>query len=97
MNFDWDEKKNDINVRKHGIDFNDVKEIFQNVRMTAVDDRREYGETRKISIGLIGNCICVVVYTERADNIRIISVRKANQRERRKFYEHIKRAADEET
>lgn len=47
MNFDWDEEKNQINIKKHHIDFNDAKDIFQSVRLTAIDSRRDYGETRK--------------------------------------------------
>ena len=96
MKFVWDEKKNDANIFKHGIDFNDAKEIFRKVRVTGIENRREYGEIRKISIGPINNDICVVVYTEREDDTRIISARKANQRERRRFYEYIKRAKNEE-
>ena len=90
MKFEWDENKNQINIEKHSIDFNDVKDIFQNARVTVIDNRREYGETRKISIGEIDNRVCIAVYTERKDVVRIISARKANQRERRKYYEFIK-------
>ena len=90
MKFEWDENKNQINIEKHSIDFNDAKDIFQNARVTAIDNRRDYGETRKISIGKIDNRVCIVVYTERKDVVRIISARKANQRERRKYYEFIK-------
>jgi len=80
------------NIEKHSVDFNDAVNLFQNIRLTAVDNKRDYGETRKISIGKIGSNVCVVVYTERKDVIRIISARKANQRERRKYYEHIEGA-----
>ncbi len=95
VKFEWDDEKNRINIEKHSVDFNDTIDIFQNIRLTAVDKRRDYGETRKISIGKINNNICIVVYTERKDVIRIISARKANQRERRKYYEHIERAKTE--
>ena len=89
MEFEWDEKKNQSNIEKHGIDFNYAKRIFENVRVTATDTRKDYGELRKISIGIIESHVCVVVYTIRKDVIRIISARKANQRERRRFYEFI--------
>ena len=95
VKFEWDDEKNRINIEKHSVDFNDAIDIFQNIRLTVVDKRRDYGETRKISIGKINNNICIVVYTERKDVIRIISARKANQRERRKYYEHIERAKTE--
>lgn len=96
MKFKWDEKKNQTNAEKHGIDFIDAEEIFNSVRLTVDDNRRDYGEPRKISIGKIGPHVCVVVHTERKGVIRIISARKANQRERRKYYELIERAKTEE-
>ena len=96
MNFEWDEEKNQINVEKHHIDFNDAKGIFQSARLTAMDSRRDYGETRKSSIGTIGPHVCVVVYTEREGVTKIISARKANQRERNYFYERIEKAKTEE-
>ena len=96
MIFEWDEEKNKTNIKKHQIDFNDAKDIFQGVRLTAIDSRRNYGETRKISIGTIGNNVCVVVYTEREGVKRIISARKANQRERKHFYEYIEKTKTEE-
>ncbi len=96
MKFEWDEKKNQTNAEKHSIDFIEAEDIFQTERLTTVDNRKDYGETRKISIGKIGPHVCIVVYTERKGVIRIISARKANQRERRKYYELIERAKTEE-
>jgi len=97
VKFEWNENKNQINIEKHNTSFNDAKDIFQNERLTSTDKRRDYSETIKISIGKIGNHVCIVVYTERKNMVRIISARKANQRERRKYYEFIKRAKTEET
>ena len=96
VEFEWDEQKRQTNIDKHGIDFEDARSIFGDVRITAVDDRQAYGEIRKITIGKIDGRICVVVYTVRGGMLRFISARKANQRERRKFYEHIERAKSEE-
>jgi len=97
VKFEWNENKNQINIEKHSISFNDAKDIFQNERLTITDKRRDYSETIKISIGKIGNHVCIAVYTERKNMVRIISAKKANQRERRKYYEFIKRAKTEET
>lgn len=91
MGFEWDEDKNQSNIERHGIDFIDAMEIFKQSRLTSIDRRRDYGETRKISIGKIYNVVCVVVFTIRNDNIRIISARKANFNERRKYYEIVRR------
>lgn len=96
MKFEWDEYKNQTNAEKHGIDFIDAVDIFNSIRLTVADNRRDYGEPRKISIGTIGLHVCVVVYTARKGVIRIISARKANQRERRKYYELIERTKTEE-
>jgi uncharacterized DUF497 family protein len=91
MQFEWDEEKDRKNRIKHGVSFSDASEIFQNIRLTAIDDRKNYGETRKITIGETRLGICVMVYTERNEVIRIISARKANERERKKYYERIER------
>lgn len=95
MQFEWDEGKGRTNRIKHEVSFSDAIEVFQNIRLTAIDSRRDYGETRKITIGEAHFGVCVVVYTERDDVIRIISARRANERERKKYYEHIEREENE--
>jgi uncharacterized DUF497 family protein len=97
VKFEWDESKNQINIAKHGIDFSDAKGLFDSTRATSVDSRRDYGEVRKISVGKIEEEVCVVVYTQRGDVKRIISARKANRRERRRYNEFVKAAETEET
>jgi len=96
MNFEWDEEKNRANRNKHGVAFSEATEVFQNIRLTSTDTRRNYSETRKITIGEAHIGVCVVVYTERNDLIRIISARRANRRERKKYYERIEREENEE-
>ena len=59
MRFEWDETKNEINIRKHGIDFADVEDMFNHPMLTVIDSREDYGEERWIQ-HLIG----VVVYVE---------------------------------
>jgi len=90
VKFEWDERKNKINIDKHGIDFRDAQDIFNSIRLSFEDARKEYREKRIITVGLIGKNVCVVVYTIRNDFIRLISARKANERERRRYYERIK-------
>lgn len=90
MRFEWDETKNQSNIRRHGIDFADVPSMFLAPMLTDIDDRVDYGEERWISIGMLVRGIAVVVWTERAgDVIRIISARKANKDERRQYEAHI--------
>lgn len=91
MRFEWDEKKNEINVRVHGIDFADAADIFNHPMLTQEDDRARYGEARWVSIGWIHALIGVVVYTERVgDVIRIISARKATNHEVRRYEKTVK-------
>ena len=91
MRFEWDEAKNDINIRKHGIDFNDVKAMFNHPMLTWEDKREAYGEERWLGIGVIQHLVGVVVYAERhEDTIRIISARKATKHEVRRYEQSIK-------
>lgn len=91
MRFEWDAAKNDVNIRKHGIDFADVEDIFNHPMLTLPDDRDDYGEERWIAIGWIRALIGVVVYTERQDDvIRIISARKATKYEVRRYEQSFK-------
>lgn len=86
MQFEWDGAKNLENVRKHGIDFADVPQMFESPMLIELDDRFDYGEDRWFGIGLLGLGVAVVVWTERRnDVIRIISARRANRDERRRL------------
>ena len=90
MRFEWDEAKNQINIRKHGIDFNDAIDIFNHPLLTMLDDREDYGEERWVSIGWLHAIVGVVVYTERCgDVIRIISARKATRQEVRRYEQRL--------
>ncbi len=90
MPFEWDEKKNERNIRERGIDFTDAPEMFDGPMLVVPDDRADYGEPRRIGMGSIRGRLMVVVYTERQPNIvRIISLRKANKREQERFKKAI--------
>lgn len=90
MKFEWDKKKNQINIKKHGIDFADVPEVFDHPILVIHDNRKDYGEERWIGIGPMKTIIVVVVFTE-PDNdiIRIISARKATKYERKEYKKKI--------
>ena len=91
MKFEWDESKNQINIEKHGIDFEDAKGIFDGPMIVNIDDRHDYHETRLIGFGWIRHLVAVVVYIEiNDDSIRILSARKANKYERKRFEKEIK-------
>ena len=86
VRFEWDELKNQINIRKHGIDFRDAVDVFDHPVLTAIDQREDYGEERWIALGWMAAIVGVVVYVERnADVIRIISARKATKREVKRY------------
>ncbi|MFL9902913.1 BrnT family toxin [Paraburkholderia fungorum] len=86
VRFEWDEIKNQINIRKHGIDFRDAIDVFDHPVLTAIDEREDYGEDRWIALGWIAAIVGVVVYVERdADVIRIISARKATKHEVKRY------------
>jgi hypothetical protein len=86
MRYEWDESKRAANLAKHGIDFADAERFDWSTAMEVEDNRLEYGEKRWITLGRIGCRLHVLIYTERIGNIRLISLRKANSRER-EFYE----------
>lgn len=90
MKFEWDENKNQQNRQKHGISFEEAKEIFSGTVFTSVDQRFDYDEIREVSIGTIQSFVIVTVaHTERNGKTRLISARKATPKERRQYYEYL--------
>ena len=88
MQFEWDERKNAANERKHGISFEDAKAVFLDparvgwLRSDPGDD-----EERLIVIGRSGWKIMAVIYTMRGNVTRLISARKASRREQREYHQ----------
>ena len=89
MSFEWDEQKRLVNVKKHGIDFIDIPEVFDGDIVIIPDERFDYDETRFILIGILKSQVVVVAYTERGENIRIISARKATKNEQIFYFQQI--------
>ena len=83
LQYEWDEAKCEANIAKHGVDFADVEAFEWDTAVEAQDDRHD--EARWIAIGFVGPRLHVVAYTARGDVIRVISLRKANQREERRY------------
>lgn len=79
--YEWDETKRDINIEKHGIDFAAIHDFDWDSATIFADERRDYDEPRFVAYGYIKGRLVVVVYTERNERKRIISMRKANSRE----------------
>ena len=89
IQFTWDESKRLQNIRKHGLDFVDVAEVFQGLTVSYEDDRLDYGDRRFITLGFIEGVVVSVVHTETDREIHVISFRKGTRREGRIFYESI--------
>ena len=84
--FEWDDEKNQINLRKHGVDFTDAAQIFfDENRIERRDEFHSDDEDRWQVIGMV-NEILFVIYTERGENIRLISARRADKKERMEYY-----------
>lgn len=91
MKFEWDEAKNEENIRRHYLDFSDAPDVFRAPMLVELDSRRDYGEPRFIGLGFLRDLIVLLVFTEREnDIIRIISVRRALKYERERFYAYLK-------
>lgn len=85
--FEWDLNKAKNNIRKHGVAFEEASTVFgDSLSITILDPMHSESEERFVTIGSsIRNRILVVVHTDRQDNIRIISARKANSKERKNY------------
>ncbi|PSO62524.1 MAG: hypothetical protein BRC38_15685 [Cyanobacteria bacterium QH_6_48_35] len=86
MKFTWDKEKRQTNLEKHGVDFTRASQIFGGRVVEWIDDRYDYGETRIRALGVAGGEVLHLTYTWRGSARRIISARRANERERRKYY-----------
>jgi uncharacterized DUF497 family protein len=83
VSFEWDEEKNVLNRAKHDVDFDDAMEVFYGPIIFRRSDRND--EERWIAIGYSENRLIAVVFTRRADVIRIISARSAGKNEKREY------------
>lgn len=84
--FEWDDQKAERNQSKHSVNFPFATRAFDDEnRLTVIDRRDDYGETRYITLAKIDNRVYVVAFTFRSSNIRLISARKANTREVKRY------------
>ncbi|KPQ06204.1 MAG: hypothetical protein HLUCCA12_12200 [Rhodobacteraceae bacterium HLUCCA12] len=86
MQIEFDRAKRDATLEARGLDMADAGEAFDGPHMSVEDDRVAYGEPRFITIGFMAGRMVVLVWTPRGTTRRIISIRKANDREQ-KLYE----------
>lgn len=85
MEIEFDPVKDQANQAKHGLSLADASGFDFSTAHIEIDDRFEYGEIRIYALGLIGTRVHALVFTETAKGIRAISLRKANQREVKRY------------
>lgn len=88
MTYEWDEEKNRANKAKHGIGFEAMEGFLWRSAVTGIDDD-DYGELREFADGFIGLTLYRVVFTQRGEAVRIISLRKATRSESANYAKEI--------
>ena len=91
MSISYDEAKRQANLAKHGIDLAECEAVFDHPIYSVEDTRSNYGEQRTQTIGWLHGQIVYLVWTERADSIRLISCRKATSHEARQYRQFLHR------
>ena len=85
MRIEFDGTKRAATLKVRGLDMARAEEVFSDATLTVEDDRQDYGEVRYVTIGFLDEAMVVLVWTRRDDAHRIISMRRANERERRLY------------
>lgn len=89
MNITFDVDKDAENLAKHGVSLTLASGLEWDALLAKPDRRRDYGETRMIGYAPIGARLFCVVFTDRGDVRRVISLRKANEREVKRYASQI--------
>lgn len=85
MKITFDPAKRDWTLRERGLDFADAAKVFSGLTLDHPDERYDYGEMRIITAGQLEDRMVIVVWTPRGDARHIISMRKANDREKARY------------
>ena len=89
--FEWDKQKAESNYRKHGIRFEEAAQVFADPLAVSEQDRIENGEERWQTVGTVGGCLVLLVAhtvlleDENLEVIRIISARRLDRKERKRY------------
>jgi uncharacterized protein len=89
VDFEFDPWKDEVNRAKHGVSLALAEVLFDGPHLTVEDDRFDYGEVRRIAFGRIRERLFVCVFVDRGSTRRIISLRKANSREVKRYGEKV--------
>ena len=85
MSISYDPDKNKKNIAERGISFERAVEFEWSSALVVEDNRKDYGEPRFQALGFIGKRLHVLVFTPRAGQVHVISLRKANNREVKRY------------
>lgn len=90
MRYTCDERKRAANRKKHGYDFKDAPPIIESAAAVTFEDRRfDYGEQRFVTLGMLRGDVVVVITAETEEEIRVISMRKAERHEEEIYYAQL--------
>lgn len=92
MEITFDAQKRAITLEERGLDFEDAVRVFGGPEYTVVDDRGDYGEERFQTYGLLNDRLVMIVWTLRGETRHIISMRKCNDREKKRFTRQLDRS-----
>lgn len=79
MKISFDPAKRDKVLRERGLDFADAGKVFDGRSKSVIDDRADYGEVRQVTYGWMDEVAVAIVWTERDDTCRVISMRRMHQ------------------
>lgn len=90
MRYCYDPQKRAGNLRKHGYDFDDARLVIESDRTVTFEDQRfDYGEQRFVTLGLLRGDVVVIATAETEEEIRLISMRKAERHEQEIYFSRV--------
>ena len=90
MHYTCDPKKNAANLKKHGYDFDDAPQVIESANTVMFEDRRfQYDEQRFLTLGVLRRDVVIIATAETEQEIRVISMRKANRHEKEIYYRNL--------
>jgi uncharacterized DUF497 family protein len=89
MKITYDPAKRDWNLRERGLDFEQAAQVFAGPTFDQADNRQDYGEIRIVTVGRLDARMVVVVWTPRGEARHVISMRKANEREKARYGDRL--------
>ncbi|MBZ0134272.1 MAG: BrnT family toxin [Rhodocyclaceae bacterium] len=90
MRYTYDPKKRAANLKKYGLDFKDAAQVIESDRTVTFEDLRfDYGEQRFVTLGVLRGRVVAIATAETDEEIRVISMRKAERHEKEIYYRNL--------